>query len=46
MTDKLQLIYFSPTNTTRRIVEQVAAGLKIDTVETCDLTHRPDGINA
>lgn len=44
--DKLQLIYFSPTSTTRRIVEQIAAGLKVDTVETCDLTHRPDGINA
>ncbi len=44
--DKLQLIYFSPTSTTRRIVEQIAAGLKTDAVETCDLTHRPDGISA
>lgn len=43
---KSHLVYFSPTSTTRRIVEQIAAGLKTDAVEICDLTHRPDVINA
>lgn len=46
MTDKLHLIYFSPTNTTRRIVEEIAAGLKTPDTVCHDLTRQSAGINA
>lgn len=43
---KLHLIYFSPTGTTRRVVEQIALGIKAQITEHYDLTPAPTGINA
>lgn len=43
MAVKTHLIYFSPTKTTRKIVEQIAAGLNSHDVEHYDLT-RVDGM--
>ncbi len=34
-----QLIYFSPTNTTKKIIEAIVEGLRISRVERIDLTH-------
>jgi ferredoxin len=34
----VKLIYFSPTKTTKKIVEGIAEGLEVDTVERLDLT--------
>jgi ferredoxin len=45
MPTKLHLIYFSPTGTTRRIVEQVALGIKAPITEQHDLTLNSAGIN-
>ena len=42
---KLHLIYFSPTGTTRRIVEQVALGFKAPITEQHDLTLNSAGID-
>lgn len=42
---KLHLIYFSPTGTTRRIVEQVALGIKAPITEQHDLTLNSAGID-
>ncbi|BEH08979.1 4Fe-4S binding protein [Geobacter sulfurreducens subsp. ethanolicus] len=39
MLPKTYLIYFSPTRTTRKIVEQVAAGLDSQSIEHHDLTR-------
>ena len=46
MTDKLHLIYFSPTGTTRRVVERIAAGLKMPAASRYDLTRQFTGIGA
>ena len=34
----VKLIYFSPTRTTKKIVESIAQGIQIDTIEHLDLT--------
>lgn len=34
----VKLVYFSPTQTTKRIIEGIAQGIRIDTVEQIDLT--------
>ena len=34
----MKLIYYSPTHTTKRILEGIAQGIRIDTVEKIDLT--------
>ena len=52
MTPKTHLIYFSPTKTTKRVVEQIATGLNARDIEHHDLTrlkqeidlHLVDGI--
>ncbi len=36
--DSITLVYFSPTRTTRRIVEGVAMGLRVAALQTIDLT--------
>jgi ferredoxin len=36
--DSLKLVYFSPTGTTGKIVENIAAGIKVSTVERFNLT--------
>lgn len=41
MSTKVNLVYFSPTGTTRKIVEQVALGINARTVEHHDLTMGP-----
>lgn len=41
---KVKLIYFSPTGTTKKILESIAKGLNIDNVEHIDLTL-PEGAN-
>ncbi len=41
---KVKLIYFSPTGTTRKILESIAQGINIDNVEHIDLTL-PEGVN-
>jgi len=41
MPTKLNLICFSPTGTTRKIVEQIALGISAQTVERHDLTLAP-----
>jgi len=38
---KLNLVYFSPTGTTRKIVEQIALGINAQTVDHHDLTLAP-----
>ena len=43
--DKLHLIYFSPTGTTRRTVEQIAGGINAQSVEHHDLTLQTAGVN-
>lgn len=43
---KLHLIYFSPTGTTRRIVEQIALGINAPITEQHDLTLNSVGIDA
>lgn len=45
MISKTRLIYFSPTRTTRKIVEQIAAGLNSGEVEHYDLTRMPAGLD-
>lgn len=45
MIDKLHLIYFSPTGTTRRTVEQIAGGINAQSVEHHDLTLQTAGVN-
>ncbi len=45
MLAKLHLIYFSPTGTTRRIVEQIALGIKARIIEHHDLTLDLSGID-
>lgn len=34
----VKLVYFSPTQTTKRVVEGIAQGIRVDTVEQIDLT--------
>ena len=46
MRAKLHLIYFSPTGTTRKIVEQIALGINARIVEHHDLTLVSSGIDA
>ena len=46
MPTKLHLIYFSPTGTTRRIVEQIALGINAPIIEQHDLTLNSAGIDA
>ena len=41
----LHLIYFSPTGTTHKIVEEIALGMAPQAVEVHDLTLNPTGIN-
>ena len=36
---KIKLIYFSPTRSTKNILEHIAKGTQIETVEHIDLTH-------
>jgi ferredoxin len=36
--DSLQLVYFSPTGTTQKVLENIAAGMKLDRVEQHNLT--------
>lgn len=43
--DKLHLIYFSPTGTTRRTAEQIAQGINAQSIEHHDLTLQASGIN-
>lgn len=45
MTQKIHLIYFSPTRTTRTTVEQIAAGLGWSSIEHHDLTRASTGID-
>lgn len=44
MPQKLHLIYFSPTGTTRKTVEQIAAGMEPVQVESHDLTLLTTGL--
>jgi len=46
MPTNLHLIYFSPTGTTRRIVEQIALGINAPITEQHDLTLNSVGIDA
>lgn len=46
MTNKLHLIYFSPTGTTRKVVERIAAGLNMPVDSRHDLTRQFAGIDA
>jgi ferredoxin len=39
--DSVKVIYFSPTGTTRRILDGIAEGLEVGTVEYIDLTFTP-----
>lgn len=45
MTAVTHLIYFSPTRTTKKIVEQIAVGLDTGRIEHHDLTLAESGIN-
>lgn len=45
MLSKTHLIYFSPTNTTRRIVEHIAEGLGLSEVQHYDLTRMGSGLD-
>jgi len=36
--NSVKLIFFSPTQTTKRVLESIAQGIRVDTVETIDLT--------
>ena len=40
--DTVQIVYFSPTGTTRAIAEAIARGVAADAAEIVDIT-RPDG---
>ena len=42
--DSTKLIYFSPTQTTRKVVESIAQGIQIVPVEHVDLTLPPAGM--
>jgi ferredoxin len=42
--DSSKLIYFSPTQTTRKVIESIAQGVQIVPVEHVDLTLPPAGI--
>src|ERR1700690_2267706 len=42
--DSTKLIYFSPTQTTRKVVENIAQGIQIVPVEHVDLTLPPAGM--
>ncbi len=37
--EKVRMVYFSPTGTTRRILESVVEGIGVDIVEHLDVTH-------
>ena len=45
MVSKTHLIYFSPTKTTKKIVEQIAAGLNARECEHYDLTRMERGVD-
>lgn len=45
MISNAHLIYFSPTQTTQKIVEQIAAGLSADKIEHHNLTLSPAGLD-
>ncbi|MDD2336904.1 MAG: 4Fe-4S binding protein [Geobacteraceae bacterium] len=45
MITKIHLIYFSPTKTTKKIVEQIAAGINIRDIEHYDLTLMEPGLD-
>ncbi|MDD2309142.1 MAG: 4Fe-4S binding protein [Desulfuromonadaceae bacterium] len=45
MVSKTHLIYFSPTKTTKKIVEQIAAGLNAPVSEHYDLTQMEQGLD-
>jgi len=45
MISKTKLIYFSPTKTTKKIVEQIAAGINILDIEHYDLTLMEPGLD-
>jgi ferredoxin len=45
MTTKTHLIYFSPTKTTKKIVEQIATGLNAGDSERYDLTRLKQGLD-
>ena len=36
--DSLKLVYFSPTRTTQKVVENIAAGMKVNSIEQFDFT--------
>ena len=43
--EKLRLLYFSPTQTTKKVLNAIADGLKIEAVLDSDLTL-PDSIRS
>lgn len=45
MTSKTHLIYFSPTKTTKKIVEQIAVGLNASNISHYDLTRLGQGLD-
>ena len=45
MLTTVHLIYFSPTNTTRNIVEEIAAGIPARAVRHYDLTRLEEGLD-
>jgi len=38
---RIKMVYFSPTKTTKKVLENIALGLGIDEIEDCDLTYPP-----
>ncbi len=36
--EKIRLVYFSPTNTTKKVLEQIAIGINIDISDAIDIT--------
>jgi len=36
---RMKMVYFSPTKTTKKVLESIAYGLGVDEVEDCDLTY-------
>lgn len=36
---KVKLVYFSPTGTSRKVMESIAKGIAVEDVEQVDMTH-------